>query len=216
MNSHQEMVRQFHKKFGLTMNETPTIPSDKDVALRINLIMEESAELLEAASLSLVEFEGEGISKSIVGVADACADLLYVIFGAANTYGLILSLDMNMADELGFDDPIFLSEFPEEHLAKMNRQLMEANMRYVEACLKKDLGKIWLSLNNLAIFAHAVSKACGIKIHAVFEEVQRSNMSKIWTDGTVHRRESDGKILKPPTYSPADIEGVLRLQIANK
>lgn len=216
MHSHQDMVKQFHQKFGLTLNNNPTIPSDKDVSLRINLIMEESAELLEAASLSLAEYDGKGISKSIIGVADACADLLYVIFGAANTYGLILALDMNMADELGFDDPVFLSEFPEEHLPKMNRGLMEANRRYVEACLSKDLGKIWLSLNNLAVFAHAVSKACGIKIDPVFREVQRSNMSKVWEDGTVHRRESDGKILKPPTYSPADIEGVLRLQIAGK
>lgn len=41
-------------------------------------------------------------------------------------------------------------------------------------------------------------------MESVFAEVHRSNMSKVWEDGTVHRRE-DGKIIKPPTYSPADL-----------
>ena len=48
----------------------------------------------------------------------------------------------------------------------------------------------------------------GIPIEEVFNEVHRSNMTKVWQDGSVRRR-SDGKILKPPTYSPADIEAVL-------
>jgi len=38
-----------------------------------------------------------------------------------------------------------------------------------------------------------------------FEEVQRSNMSKLGEDGKPIVRESDGKILKGPNYSPPDI-----------
>lgn len=48
----------------------------------------------------------------------------------------------------------------------------------------------------------------GIDLDAVFSEVHRSNMTKLWEDGTVKKRD-DGKILKPPTYEPADIQGVL-------
>lgn len=64
----------------------------------------------------------------------------------------------------------------------------------------------------------------------VFREVHRSNMSKAWKDldevaahavpdecellanpdGTyIVRRKSDGKVIKSPTYSPADVKGVI-------
>lgn len=48
----------------------------------------------------------------------------------------------------------------------------------------------------------------GIPLDPIFTEVHRSNMTKVWDDGTIHRRK-DGKILKPPTYSPADIKGII-------
>jgi len=45
-------------------------------------------------------------------------------------------------------------------------------------------------------------------LEAAFREVHRSNMSKLLEDGSVLRRE-DGKVLKGPNYSPADIHSVL-------
>jgi predicted HAD superfamily Cof-like phosphohydrolase len=39
----------------------------------------------------------------------------------------------------------------------------------------------------------------------VWDEVKRSNFSKIGPSGKVERRE-DGKILKPDTYSPPNIK----------
>ena len=53
--------------------------------------------------------------------------------------------------------------------------------------------------------------AFGIDLGAVFREVHRSNMSKLWPDGTVHK-SAVGKVIKPPTYSPADVAGVLAAQ----
>ena len=47
----------------------------------------------------------------------------------------------------------------------------------------------------------------GIDMEPVFKEVQRSNMSKVGG----YKRE-DGKWVKPPTYSPADIAPILALQ----
>ncbi len=43
-----------------------------------------------------------------------------------------------------------------------------------------------------------------------FNEVQRSNMSKLGEDGKPIVRESDGKILKGPNYSPPDISQFLK------
>jgi len=64
------------------------------------------------------------------------------------------------------------------------------------------------ALADLLYVVYGAALEWGIPLDAVFAEVHRSNMTKVWPDGTVHYRE-DGKVLKPSTYSPADIRGVL-------
>lgn len=51
----------------------------------------------------------------------------------------------------------------------------------------------------------------GINGKPVADEVHRSNMSKLGPDGKPVVRE-DGKVIKPETYSPPDIEGELKKQ----
>jgi len=46
------------------------------------------------------------------------------------------------------------------------------------------------------------------KIEEVFEEIQRSNMSKLGADGKPIYRE-DGKVLKGPNYFKPDIQAIL-------
>lgn len=213
MHEYQELVLEFHKKFGLTYFEDPIIchgpKADKDAALRVNLIMEETRELFEAA---IKTADKPYITDCLVGVADACADLLYVIYGAGLTFGIAL----NDKDEkrpsflLGFSH--MLVEPSSKCIGHLIHFGMEANRKFAEAVINKDLLAIEKSLSNLLDYTYAVSDASGIKIDFVFREVQRSNMSKLWPGNEVKRRESDGKILKPPTYSPADIKGILSMQ----
>jgi predicted HAD superfamily Cof-like phosphohydrolase len=47
------------------------------------------------------------------------------------------------------------------------------------------------------------------KITEVFEEIQRSNMSKLGSDGLPIFRE-DGKVLKGPDYFKPNIEEILQ------
>ena len=47
------------------------------------------------------------------------------------------------------------------------------------------------------------------KIEAVFEEIQRSNMSKLGQDGKPIYRE-DGKVLKGPNYFKPAIASILK------
>jgi predicted HAD superfamily Cof-like phosphohydrolase len=47
--------------------------------------------------------------------------------------------------------------------------------------------------------------AFGVNLDAVFDEVQRSNMSKLGEDGKPIYRD-DGKVMKGPNYSAADAE----------
>ena len=47
------------------------------------------------------------------------------------------------------------------------------------------------------------------KMEAVFDEIQRSNMSKLGEDGEPIYRE-DGKVLKGPNYSKPDFSKILK------
>jgi predicted HAD superfamily Cof-like phosphohydrolase len=79
MNHEQQMVHQFHERFMLTCNTRPTLPGTRVHRLRTLLIEEELAEFRNAAE-----------AQDLVGVADALADLLYVVYGAAEEYGIDL------------------------------------------------------------------------------------------------------------------------------
>ena len=83
MTNEQKAVQDFHKKFGLTVNKQPTVISWRDIELRVRLIKEEMNEFRDASSL----YSGD---KHLVEVADALGDLLYVVYGAAVSYGIDL------------------------------------------------------------------------------------------------------------------------------
>jgi predicted HAD superfamily Cof-like phosphohydrolase len=147
------MVAEFHRTFKHPIQPLPIIPDESRCKLRVALIAEE-----------LKEFEVAILEKDIVGVADALADIQYVLSGAILEFGL------------------------------------------------------------------------GEKFKNLFEEVQRSNMSKACDseqdaqrtvefykkkDGTecyYHEeagkwlvyRQSDNKTIKGINYSPADLEPILK------
>jgi len=77
MNKEQKMVLKFHETFSVETPKSPCIPSDEVKYLRIRLIREELDELIVAF-----------LSSDIIEVADALADLLYVVNGCACACGL--------------------------------------------------------------------------------------------------------------------------------
>lgn len=79
MTEEQSMVREFHSRFGAVQNETPTWCGEDVHRLRVALIEEE-----------LAEFRNAGDAHDLVEIADALADLLYVVYGAGVTYGIDL------------------------------------------------------------------------------------------------------------------------------
>ena len=70
-------VGEFHKTFNAPILDTPQIPSQQRCELRVNLLQEELDELSQAIK------DGD-----IVEVADALADLQYVLSGAVLEFGL--------------------------------------------------------------------------------------------------------------------------------
>ncbi|MCA9471549.1 MAG: hypothetical protein MRJ96_08180 [Nitrospirales bacterium] len=79
-----------------------------------------------------------------------------------------------------------------------------------EAMQTQNLPNIAKELADLLYVVYGTAVSCGIDMEPVFNEVHRSNMSKVGG----HKRE-DGKWVKPPTYSPADISPILSEQATN-
>jgi len=98
----------------------------------------------------------------------------------------------------------------EERLELRMTLIEEEENEFREAVENKDLSNaIKEACDVIYVYAGFLIEM-GVDPDVAFDEVHRSNMSKVWEDGTVKFRE-DGKVLKPPTYSPADIDGVVGL-----
>jgi len=77
MNSEQRSVLDFHKVIEAWSAATPSVPPTSVRRLRVKLIEEEFEEYREASE-----------ACDVVEVADALADLLYVVYGAALAWGI--------------------------------------------------------------------------------------------------------------------------------
>lgn len=76
-----------------------------------------------------------------------------------------------------------------------------------EALATEDLSSIAKEMADLLYVVYGTAVSYGIDMDPIFQEVHRSNMSKVGG----YKRE-DGKWVKPPTYSPAHIEPILEEQ----
>lgn len=86
----------------------------------------------------------------------------------------------------------------------------EENKEYLEAANDGDLVEVADALGDMLYILCGTILEHGMqyKIEEVFEEIQRSNMSKLGSDGNPIYRE-DGKVLKGPNYFKPNIQGVL-------
>ena len=90
------------------------------------------------------------------------------------------------------------------------RLMEEENLEYLEAAKNNDIVEIADALGDILYILCGTILAHGLqhKIVEVFNEIQRSNMSKLDINGKPVIRE-DGKILKGPNYFKPNIKGIL-------
>ena len=88
--------------------------------------------------------------------------------------------------------------------------MREENEEYLEAANDNDLVEVADALGDMLYILCGTIIEHGLqhKIEEVFEEIQRSNMSKLGEDGEPIYRE-DGKVLKGPNYFKPNIETIL-------
>ena len=98
----------------------------------------------------------------------------------------------------------------ERNLLRYNL-MKEENEEYLEATETNNLVEVADALGDMlyilcgTIIEHGMQH----KIEEVFNEIQRSNMSKLGDDGNPIYRE-DGKVLKGPNYFKPNIEKILK------
>jgi len=88
--------------------------------------------------------------------------------------------------------------------------MKEENEEYLQSAQDNDLIEIGDALGDMLYILCGTIIAHGFqdKMEAIFEEIQRSNMSKLDTDGKPIYRE-DGKVMKGPNYFKPDLEKII-------
>ena len=91
-------------------------------------------------------------------------------------------------------------EFPSEKIVKLRYDLIKEELEEFEQSLKdKNLEEVADSLTDILYVTYGAGHAFGIDLDKCFDEVQRSNMSKLGADGKPIYNK-DGKVMKGPKY----------------
>ena len=98
----------------------------------------------------------------------------------------------------------------DKNMLKFNL-MKEENEEYLEAVRNDDQVEIADALGDMLYILCGTIIEHGLqhKIEAVFDEIQRSNMSKLNHDGKPIYRE-DGKVMKGPNYFKPDFTEILK------
>lgn len=100
----------------------------------------------------------------------------------------------------------------DENKLQLRFNLMaEENEEYLEAAKNNDIVEVADALGDMLYILCGTILEHGMqhKIEEVFNEIQRSNMSKLGADGKPIYRE-DGKVMKGPNYFRPNISEVLK------
>ena len=97
------------------------------------------------------------------------------------------------------------AEFPSEKIIKLRLNLIQEELDEFDQALKnKDLKEVADALTDILYVTYGAGHAFGIDLDKCFEEVQRSNMSKLGENGKPIYNEK-GKVMKGPNYFKPDL-----------
>jgi predicted HAD superfamily Cof-like phosphohydrolase len=105
---------------------------------------------------------------------------------------------------------VMTAELTEKEMMLRFNLMKEENEEYLEAAKRGDIVEIADALGDMLYILCGTINAHGLqdKMSEVFEEIQRSNMSKLDENGRPIYRE-DGKVMKSNRYFKPDIAGIL-------
>jgi predicted HAD superfamily Cof-like phosphohydrolase len=187
MTTEQKQVKQFMQFFNQDCPEKPTQLTEDVAKLRAKLILEEALETI--------------------------------------TKGLGLQICLNDS----FDNSVFINEENLGYWLSTKEAFEFTKIKEV------DLEQLADGLGDLHYVAYTgTGVAAGIDMEEIFAEIHSSNMTKAWTEGDLEQAKvlyptakleefggglyrlvrEDGKIIKSPSYRPANIKSILEKQSA--
>ena len=97
------------------------------------------------------------------------------------------------------------AEFPSERITKLRTDLIEEELSELQIAIKnKNIKEVADALTDILYVTYGAGHSFGINLDDCFNEVQKSNMSKLGSDGKPIYNES-GKVMKGPNYFKPDL-----------
>jgi predicted HAD superfamily Cof-like phosphohydrolase len=108
-------------------------------------------------------------------------------------------------------------QLPEKEFMLRFNLMKEENEEYLDAAKNGDIVEIADALGDMLYILCGTINAHGLQelIAPVFEEIQRSNMSKLDENGKPIYRE-DGKVMKSSRYFRPDIKSIIEGKVAEQ
>ena len=92
------------------------------------------------------------------------------------------------------------NEFPDKKIIQLRYELIKEELEELNQAIKdKDMKEIADALTDILYVTYGAGHAFGINLDECFDEVQKSNMSKLGADGKPIYNEK-GKVMKGPYY----------------
>ena len=102
------------------------------------------------------------------------------------------------------------TEFPNENIVRLRYDLIKEELEELNQAIKdKDMKEVADALTDILYVTYGAGHAFGINLDECFEEVQKSNMSKLGADDKPIYNKN-GKVMKGPNYFKPDLNKFLK------
>jgi predicted HAD superfamily Cof-like phosphohydrolase len=103
------------------------------------------------------------------------------------------------------------AEFPENKIVQLRIDLIEEELNELKEAIKnKDIVEVADALTDILYVTYGAGHSFGLNLDECFDEVQRSNMSKLGEDGKPIYNDS-GKVMKGPNYFAPNLKKIVNL-----
>lgn len=145
MSSNFEKVKDFNRAFGLDVPKSPPLDLFEQkqlLSLKLSLIEEEVGELKQAMK-----------EKNLIEIADALADILYVVYGAGIAFGIDLDKAFDLVHESNLSKLCSTQEQAEETVEWYKEEFKNGNSPYDSVSFRYEP-----STNTFVVFNQSTGK----------------------------------------------------------
>ena len=101
------------------------------------------------------------------------------------------------------------ASFPDDTVVQLRVDLIEEELNELKEAIKNnDIVEVADALTDILYVTYGAGHSFGVNLDKCFDEVQRSNMSKLGEDGNPIYNDS-GKVMKGPNYSVPDLKKII-------